>query len=83
MSQPQLLDIVLSVDNDEWYFGKPENRTKAENRRLMKREVSSEEIVSPIHVKQLNDLFYWTETHEKESLKRKKRPLYVDNGFFV
>ena len=38
-------NIVISVDNNEWFYGKRENRTNVLKRKLLDREVSFEEIV--------------------------------------
>lgn len=81
--QIRIRDVVLSVDNEEWYYGKRENVNDRSKKILVKEPVSENNIVSVAHVKEINDIFRWIESHERDSAKKKKRPLYVDECFFV
>ena len=81
--QTQLFGVILSVDSNEWYYGRPENRLNFEKRVLIDNIVSEDNIVSAAHAKEINDYFKWVEFHEKDTVKRKRRPLYVDKGFFI
>ncbi len=80
---PELLRIVLSVDNDEWYYGRPENRKNQDKRVLVTKLIPEETVVSAQHAKDINDYFLWTSQRERDTAKRKKRPLYIDKGFFI
>lgn len=83
ITYPELLRVVLSVDSDEWYYGREENRKNPEKKILVEGIVSEEVVVSPQCAKEINDYFRWTSTREKDTAKKKKRPLYVDRGFFI
>ena len=83
MIYPELLRIVLSVDSNEWYYGRPENRKDPDKRILVTGLVSENAIVSIQYAKEINDYFLWTSERERDTAKRKKRPLYVDRGFFI
>ena len=83
MTYPELLKIVLSVDNDEWYYGREENRTKPEKRMLVESAIPESRFVSPVQAKEINRLFAWTVLHEKETAKKKKRLFYIDRGFLI
>ena len=77
----KLLNVYLSVDNDEWYYGRPENRNDPSKRTLMKGVVREDTFISTQDAKSINEYYIWIEAHEKETVKKKKRPFYIDNGF--
>ena len=79
----QMWNPILTVDNDEWYFGRQENLTNKEKRILVKQVVKPEAIISNSIAKSINEYFLWLESHEKDTVKKKKRPFYVDRGFFI
>lgn len=83
MLYPELLRVILSVDSNEWYYGRPENRKNPEKRVLITGLVSENSIISNQYAKDINDYFLWTSYREKDTAKRKKRQLYVDKGFFI
>lgn len=80
---PKLLNVYLSVDNDEWYYGRLENRSDSSKRTLVKGVVREDAFISSQDAKSVNEYYLWIETHEKDTAKKKKRPFYIDNGFFV
>ena len=83
MTNLELLGVVLSVDSDEWYYGRSEHRQDPDKRVLVKNIVSENAIISSKYAKEINEYFLWTKEHERDTAKKKKRPLYVDKAFFV
>ena len=83
MTCQDLFQVILSVDNDEWYYGREENRKKPEKRILVEAAIPEIRFASPIRAREINELFAWTVLHEKETSKKKKRPFYIDRGFLI
>lgn len=81
--QVRLNNVIVSVDSSEWYYGRREFLTDNSNRTLVREPVSENDIVSAIHAREINDLLAWIDSHERDTMKKKKRLLYVDVGFFV
>ena len=79
----EISDIVVSVDNDEWYYGRRDLRTDSTKRKLITRPISENEVVSRYYANAINTLFSLVSFHEKDTAKRKKRSLYVDSGLFL
>lgn len=78
-----LIQVVLSVDDNEWYYGREENRTKPDKRILVEAAIPEIRFVSLNRAIEINELFAWTVLHEKETSKKKKRPFYIDRGFLI
>lgn len=76
-------NIIISVDNNEWFYGKSENRTNVLKRKLLDREVSTEEIVSERYAKAINELLSFMSCYERDTAKRKKRQFFVDEDLFL
>ena len=83
MAYPEIIGISISVDNNEWYYGRPEHRSDPNKRILIKNVVPENLVVSPHHANEINEYFLWTNEHERDTAKKKKRPFYVDKSFFV
>lgn len=79
----QLFGIVLSVDNREWYYGRPENSMLPNKKVLITHIISPKDVISYQYADEINRYFLWIQSHEKDTSKRKKRSFYVDIGFFV
>ena len=81
--EQELKGIVLSVDSNEWYYGRPESRTDPLKRILVSSPIPLDATFSEQQAHEINNYFIWTESHERDTIKKKKRPLYVDRGFFI
>ena len=78
-----ITDVIMSVDNDEWYYGLAKNRENPDKRILVKGTVNKDIVVSSTYSEAINNIFFWTEKHEKTTVKKKKRPFYTDRSLFV
>lgn len=78
----QVLDLILSVDSNEWYYGKKSNLRNEEKRVLIKSCVPSSSMKLESYASYVNDHFLWMQGHERDTLKRKKRIFYVDADLF-
>lgn len=78
-----LADIIISVDNNEWYYGKKENRTNIQKRKLLLTPVSDYEAINQRYATTINEIFSYVQFHEKDTTKRKKRLFYIDNTLLV
>ena len=72
------MNVVLSVDGDEWYYGRPENRLDHTKRKLISGYIQEDQAVSKQIATTINELFNFVTMREHDTLKRKARSLYVD-----
>ena len=77
-----IIDVVLSVDSREWYYGRKANVNDSNKKILVKSCVPSNSTKTEEYSRFINDLFLWMQTRERDTLKRKKRSFYVDIDLF-
>lgn len=77
-----ILDIVLSVDSNEWYYGRKANIRNEEKRILVTSCVPSSATKLEAYATYVNEHFLWMQGHERDTLKRKKRSFYIDRDLF-
>ena len=84
MKESKLLeDVVISVDSNEWYYGLSKNRTDPTKRILVKGIVLKDSVLSSTYANAINSIYIWTCSHERDTIKKKKRPFYTDRTLFV
>lgn len=77
------VELILSVDTNEWYYGQKKNIRNKEKRILIKTYVPANSMKSEQYSKYVNEHFLWMQGHERDTLKRKKREFYVDRELFL
>lgn len=77
-----ITDIILSVDSSEWYYGQKSNLKNEEKRILIKTYVPAGSMKLDFYTIYVNEHFLWMQSHERDTLKRKKRNFYVDKDLF-
>lgn len=77
------VDLILSVDSNEWYYGKKQNVNNKAKKVLITAPISEKAVKNTAFANYINDHFIWMQWHERDTAKRKKRVLYVDKDLFV
>lgn len=77
------VDLILSVDTNEWYYGKKQNLRNKEKRVLITQFVSEKATKIPAYANYINDHLIWMQNRERDTAKRKKRTFYVDKDLFI
>ena len=75
-------DIIISVDDREWYYGRKKNLNIPENRLLMKSLLPKDSCVLPQYLQEINS-YYMQVMNEKTTKKHTQRPMYIDKSFLV
>lgn len=77
------IDLILSVDSNEWYYGKKQNVNNKEKKVLVTAPIAENTMKNQELANYVNSHFSWMQWHEKDTAKKKKRVLYVDKDLFV
>lgn len=76
------MNMVLTVDSNEWYYGQKKNFNNREKKLLVTSCVPSDATKMETYSKEINEHFIWMQSHERDTLKKKKRLFYVDRDLF-
>lgn len=71
-------DIIISVDNNEWYYGQRKNVNDKSKKKPIFSLLRENEVISEKHLNTINSIFQYIQIHERDTLKKKRRSLYVD-----
>lgn len=83
ISSPALLDVVLSLNSSEWFYGRKKIIDDPNQKLLMKGYIPSEAFISPQYATEINEYYCYIIGHEHDTAKRKARPFYIDKAFLV